>query len=96
MSFEKLPLHDAILQQITIDWENSVTTFNLLGFLKVSKPASPCSLKFNGVTDFRCPRNNDWGLSNLILDSSFMNGEYHIQMQSGDIISIEAKGYEFK
>ncbi|MBV1879319.1 MAG: hypothetical protein KUG79_16880 [Pseudomonadales bacterium] len=96
MSFDKLPLHDALLGQIKIDWENSLVKLELQAFTELSKAASPHHLLFQGVTDFRCSRNNEWGPSNSVLEVNNIDCEYQIQMQSGDTISIKADGYEFK
>ena len=96
LSFDKLSLHDALLCRIEIDWENAWVILDLQAFVDISEPASPHHLLFRGVADFRCTRTNEWGPSSAILDVSMVNGEYKIQMQSGDSILIKASGYEFK
>ncbi|WP_411993651.1 hypothetical protein [Agarivorans sp. DSG3-1] len=96
MNFEKLPLHDALLDRIEIDWDNALVRLDFQAFIEVSEPALPYHLLFRVVTDFRCSRENEWGPSNSILEAKAVDDEYHIKMQSGDSIFIKASGYEFQ
>ncbi|WP_220719580.1 hypothetical protein [Agarivorans litoreus] len=96
MSFETLPLHDALLGRIEIDWDTALVWLDLQAFSEVSESALPYCLLFRVVTDFRYSRINEWGPSNSILDAKMLGDEYHIQMQSGDSIFIKASGYEFR
>jgi hypothetical protein len=96
LSFETLPLHDALLGRIEIDWDTALVRLDLQAFSEVAKPALPYYLLFRVVTDFRYSRLNEWGPSNSILEAKVVGDEYHIQMQSGDNICIKASSYEFK
>lgn len=96
MSFESLPLHDALIEKIIFDFESSTLTIELFVFLNTSTTASQHRITFKDVNDFRCPRKNEWGPSNSVLETKFSNNEYMIQMQSGDTIIVQASSYEFE
>ncbi len=96
MKFEQLPLHDAILDLIDIGWDEAFVKLNLHAFIEISKPALPCQLEFSGVTNFSCTRDNEWGPSSSVLEVNMVDGEFQMQMQSGDKILIKADAFEFK
>jgi hypothetical protein len=96
VNFEQLPLHDAILGLIDIDWDEAFVKLNLHVFIEITKPAEPYQLKFIGVTNFSCTRDNEWGPSNSVLEVNIVGDEYQLQMQSGDKILIKADAFEFK
>lgn len=96
MSIEKLPLHDAVIEQISIDWRSSRVELELLVFTDLSKPASSHKLVFQDLKEFQCSRTDEWGPSSSILEVTYSDARYLIKVQSGDEISISAGAYEFK
>jgi hypothetical protein len=96
VNFEQLPLHDAILGLIDIDWDEAFVKLNLHVFIEITKPAEPYQLKFIGVTNFSFTRDNEWEPSNSVLEVNIVDDEYQLQMQSGDKILIKADAFEFK
>ncbi|ODC03844.1 hypothetical protein BFW38_10105 [Terasakiispira papahanaumokuakeensis] len=95
LSFESLPLHDAILKRIFFDWPKAEVKISLSAFITKGQRAIPCVLSFESVTALECPRCNEWGLSNSILDTELTGNEFSIQMQSGDLIKVKAASYVF-
>jgi hypothetical protein len=52
---------------------------------------SDCTLTFTGVSNLTLPRTQPWGRSQSINSASEPNqGQYEIEMQSGDLIKIDA------
>ena len=94
-NFQGLPLHDAVLNSITINWSESKVEFSVLAFVEKDVPAVPHKLRFMGVKDVSCPHSSPWGDSNSINNVSEVPGEYKIEMQSGDVISIKCDDFEF-
>jgi hypothetical protein len=92
---ETLPLHDAIVSRITLQWVERTLEFELLAFAERGKRAFPHKLKFTGVSNFNCPHASPWGESFFINSATGSSGSYVIEMQSGDEIGIEAAGYSF-
>ncbi|WP_027158593.1 hypothetical protein [Methylobacter luteus] len=93
---EGLPLHDAIVRRIVILWEERIVEFDLLAFAECGEDASPHSLRFMDVRNFNCPRLDPWGESSFINEATGSDGNFSIQMQSGDEITIEAIGCSFE
>ena len=89
MSFPKL--HDAVLHYVTIDWERAVAEISL-GTWK-----SKMQIVAKDLTAVNCPRRLPWGPSvyvNSVAQTERHDGEaVEIEMQSGDIIVIEAKSF---
>lgn len=96
MSFESLPLHDALLEKIVFDWPKAKVKVSLSAFVTKGLIAVPYILSFESVTALECPRCNEWGPSNSILDAKSSGNEFTLQMQSGDVIKIKAASYVFK
>ncbi len=89
--FEKLPLHDAVLHTIQVDWaaRSCVLTLD-------TSEADNCQLVFAGVTELVLPRHEPWGPSASI--NSLASGDptnFTIEMQSGDVLSIDATSWQF-
>lgn len=82
-----IDLHDATLLAIHISWGNGTCTVELRhGTL------GSCALMFSAVSYLALPRKQAWGPSASIDSFSHADsGRYEIQMQSGDIIEIEAE-----
>ena len=92
----KLPLHDALLHQINIDWKNHITKFDVSAFIHNGKNAEPCTLIFSGVSNVSVPHNNAWGESLFINEVNVIDDAVEIHMQSGDIIKISAVSFTFE
>ncbi|WP_031569669.1 hypothetical protein [Rheinheimera texasensis] len=96
MSFDKLPLHDAVLKTIVVDWSSAEIILSVSAFVIKGEAAVHYLLSFSSVTMFECSRFNEWGASNSILDAKASGTEFTIQMQSGDVIKIKAASYVFQ
>jgi hypothetical protein len=96
LSFESLPLHDAILEKIVFDWPKAEVNVSLSAFVTKGQIAVPYLLSFESVTELECLRCNEWGASNSILDAKSSGNEFTLQMQSGDVLKIKAASYVFK
>lgn len=96
MSFDKLPLHDAVLKTIVVDWGSAEIILSVSAFVIKGEAAVHYLLRFSSVTMFEGSRFNEWGASNSILDAKASGTEFTIQMQSGDVIKIKAASYVFQ
>lgn len=91
MSFNSLPIHDATLAAMYINWEAARCDIRLL---PVGLP--PHLLTFKGFTNIELPRREDWGPSSSINSSNQSDtGQFEIEIQSGDTIRIEAAHWAF-
>jgi len=91
ISFDEAYLHDAVLGEIRVDWQHRTCAIFLSVFLDVGKAAVPCVLRGRSVRSITIPHHAPWG------DSVFINsrsrsaeGRYLIEVQSGDVIEIDA------
>jgi hypothetical protein len=83
---ENIDLHDATLVTVLINWADGTCLAEIrhgeLGML---------ALTFSTVSSLTLPRRQSWGRSESINSFSMpTNGRYEIEMQSGDLITIEA------
>ena len=89
--FEKLPLHDAVLRTVQVDWaaRSCVLTLD-------TSEADNCQLIFNGITELAIPRHEPWGPS-VSINSLACRGptRFTIEMQSGDVLGIDAAIWQF-
>ncbi len=92
MEFEKLPLHDAVLEKIEYEWASKVLTVS--GHRSVMPPEA-FSLQFEDVTDVFVPQKEHWGASSSINDLITSEQEFLINMQSGDTISVTATAFKY-
>ena len=90
-AFESWPLHDAVLETVQLDWRARTCEISLRAFLVAGLPAKRCAIVATGVRGLRLPHHAPWG------DSSFVNthrldadGRFVIEMQSGDVLELEA------
>lgn len=79
-------LHDATLIALLISWEDGTCVADVKhGTL------GRCTLTFFAVSHLTLPRKQSWGRSVSINSFSFPpSGHFEIEMQSGDLIKIEA------
>ncbi|MPW30750.1 hypothetical protein F9L16_17330 [Agarivorans sp. B2Z047] len=96
MEFEQLPLHDAQLSDVCVCWKSHSVRITLSCFVNFSLPASPCELSFSSVTSVDIPMKFPWGESNSVNNSWLEGCSYHIEMQSGDVLKIDAGEYSFE
>lgn len=96
MSFDNLPLHDAVLRTMVVDWGRAEIILSVSAFVMKGEEAVPYILKFSSVTMFEGSRFNEWGASNSIFDAKASGTEFMIQMQSGDIIKIKAASFAYQ
>lgn len=95
MDFGSLPLHDAPVYAITYIWDKRILRIEIAAFINRNERAVPYVLEFFGVSGFEVPHQEPWGPSCFINDAKYGNGEYEIEMQSGDTLLIRSEGYEF-
>jgi hypothetical protein len=95
-AIEELPLHDAIVKKIVYRWNAKIIEFELLAFIENGKDATQHILRFGGVSNFNFPHTSPWGESSCINEATGMSGEFSIEMQSGDTISISAENCSFE
>ena len=96
MNFEDLQLHDSTIISISYLWE--VKTLSVIGkcFSKEKGRSVEFTLSFNSVTGVSIPHIEEWGPSTSINGTEFERPiKHHIEMQSGDVITIEAIGFKF-
>lgn len=91
-----LPLHDALVDYLRLDWSAAILEIDLLMFSQKGKEASPYTLQFNGVSYFEAPRRCPWGESVSINSVERTDCGCKIEMQSGDVFIVEATSYELK
>jgi hypothetical protein len=89
-SFEALPLHDAVLRLVEINWEKKRCVLHVSTLNPTSGTAAPYTLVFEGVTLLSIPHNEPWGPSSCINSASSVVDGFKIEMQSGDIIEVKA------
>ena len=89
------PLHDALVERITLHWTDRTVTFELLAFVRRDQSATPHELCFSGVRDFHCPHLSPWGESFYVNSAEGDSGSFMLQMQSGDEIRVLADGFRF-
>jgi hypothetical protein len=85
--FKELPLHDATLHTICIDWRTGVC------MLALETGSGPRDLIFEGFVSIAIPRAHPWGPSVSIMGVSERDGGYEIEMQSGDVLRIGAASW---
>ena len=85
--FNNKLLHDALLHDVHINWEERrcKATITLVGGKHIA-------VLWRGVKELHLPHESPWGESASINSVSVSHaGEYGIEMQSGDIITIKAR-----
>ena len=89
-TFNALPLHDARVSDVVVDWEKKRCRFKLSVFTTPGRSAKPHTLTFEGVTLLVMSHEEPWGPSSFVNSLSSSNGHFKIEMQSGDIIEVRA------
>jgi hypothetical protein len=88
---EDVDLHDATLVAVHVSWADGTCIADIQhGTL------GHCVLTFSAVSHLTLPRKQNWGRSVSINSFSVpSSGQYQIQMQSGDLVRIEAEDMNF-
>ena len=88
---EGVEWHDATLIAMRLGWDDGTCVADIdHGTL------GRCMLTFSEVSHLTLPRKQGWGRSVSINSFSVpTSGQYEIEMQSGDLIKIEATGVTF-
>ena len=91
MSLDELPLHDAVLSAVHINWETA------RGELELRPVGSkPHSLVFEEFVSIELPRRETWGRSASVNAARQIGpGLFEIELQSGDILRIEAPRWTY-
>ncbi len=86
----------SVVQEITFSWTQKRVTIKLDVFLDPTIKAKPCILIFENVTNAEIPHHSQWGDSSCINTVKFDGQFYWIEMQTGDILKIQAYHYDFQ
>lgn len=87
-NFSTVPLHDATLVSVHLEWKEARCT------LEVVTHDGPCKLVFVDVSSVSIPKTQPWGPSSSINCQRVTDDDsFEIEIQSGDMISIRAAGY---
>jgi hypothetical protein len=92
MTFAATPLHDVVLMRVQFEWHAATCTcwVEPVGM-------APHVLSFFGVRDLHIPREQPWGPSvsiNAVREET--SGIYQIELQSGDVLRVVARSWEFR
>lgn len=81
-------LHDASLVRVQVDWAGGTCTADIL-----HGTAGACALAFSEVSHVILPRQQAWGRRSVSINAFRQagSGHYEIEMQSGDVIVIDAR-----
>ena len=90
-AFDQLNLHDATLKTVRFEWKAAICTL----VIEQASRGVDC-LQFGGVSDVHIPRALPWGPSDSINGVRQYEGDsYGIELQSGDVLVIKAKSWQF-
>jgi hypothetical protein len=90
-------LHDATISVVTVDWARAVVTVRLT----LCDDGTPeAELVVTGFTDVQLPRREPWGPSVSVNEATvstdpLLGKQLHLQLQSGDILRVEAASIAF-
>lgn len=96
MSFDDLPLHDAVIKDINILYSESELSVQIRTSAAVHNDPGDYLLVFFGVSSIKLSLNREWGRSESILSHKQDNDCFSMKIQSGDELSIAASGYTMK
>ena len=91
--FDNLPLHDAVLQGVFVDWKGRSVALSLMVFTKTEENASPHTLSFENVSRVELPHSSPWGESDSVNSGRVVGSNFEIEMQSGDVLHFVAETY---
>jgi hypothetical protein len=88
-SFETIPVHDASLEKLLLDWAAGTCSAFMRG--SVDAAGQDITVTWHGVTAVTVPRQLTWGPSVSVLNAArASDGSFELAMQSGDVIRIQA------
>ncbi len=92
-------LHDAVVESIVVGWDKFAWVhFNLAPNGAYVKPPRPLRLIGTELKHIECPQRNPWGPSDFVngVEERKVDGgtRLEIEMQSGDVIVVEATSFE--
>lgn len=83
---EHVDLHDATLIAVHVNWKDGTCVADI-----EHGSLGSCVLTFSGISCLTLPRKHSWGSSASINSLTVPGSDrYEIEMQSGDLIKIEA------
>ncbi len=86
-------LHDAVLIDLRVGWENAELQFTFGIFDASNGGEKPVKLLARGFTSLRCPRKQPWGpgvfVNEVRKDKSDKGVLLAIEMQCGDVIEAD-------
>ena len=92
---DEVNLHDAVLYYLRSDWRERTCEIFVAVFIEPGKAAVPCVIRAHGVRSVLVPHHAPWGDSVFInAQRSTPDGRCLIEMQSGDVIDIDAEHVE--
>lgn len=99
--FEWDDLHDAVLEEISVTWaEFAEVEIRFLPNRAYIESGDPVLLTGESLQILRCPQKNPWGPSDFVNRISSTQEDsctrIDIEMQSGDVIRVEAKSFNIK
>ena len=93
--FEFLPLHDAVLKSVRLEWAEKLCVLEFSAFIEQLDKIASCRLTFHEVREFHMSCMEPWGPSSSINGGVVDDGRYQIEMQSGDVIKVQAQSFSF-
>lgn len=90
--FTNLNLHDSTLHVVRYEWSKKTLELSI----QTSSVDSQSILTFSGCKRVNFTQTESWGPSSSINSTSYSNGVYFVELQSGDIIEIEANSFLFQ
>jgi len=94
--FSSLPLHDAVVESITLDWGMGVCTIALRLCGAMAPEPRQRKLVFSNVTELVVPRDEPWGSSSQVNGQHKDGPEFQIEMQSGDTVVVKAEAFSLE
>jgi hypothetical protein len=95
--FSALPLHDAILLELRLDWSQRVCVATVQAFVQRDQQAVARQIIWYGMREASIPHHAPWGESQSINAARVEPGSaFVLEMQSGDEIRIVADRFEFR
>jgi hypothetical protein len=84
------PLHDAVLEEVRVDWKAATCVAD------ITTANGKKKIEWSEVSGVTIPRHEPWGPSVCIDAMRHEEGVYIIQMQSGDVIRINAASADLR
>jgi hypothetical protein len=95
--FSSLPLHDAILHELRLNWQQGICIATISAFMQPEQHAINKQIIWYKVTETSLSHHSPWGESQYINAAHFKPPNIFIlEMQSGDKIQISAERFEFE